>query len=91
MKTFVALVSLVVLSVSVAHAQETPRMGGVLKVASIGEPPTLDIQATTTKPVPWQEGAGSAPRRREAGRPSHQRPRLETSSGLAPNRRTRRW
>src|SRR5262249_22737294 len=32
----------------VAHAQETPRMGGVLKVASIGEPATLDIQATTT-------------------------------------------
>src|SRR5262245_39490038 len=30
------------------HAQETPRMGGVLKVAAIGEPPTLDIQATTT-------------------------------------------
>jgi peptide/nickel transport system substrate-binding protein len=29
-------------------AQETPRAGGVLKVASIGEPPTLDIQATTT-------------------------------------------
>jgi len=48
MKTFVAFVSLLVLSVSVAHAQETPRMGGVLKVASIGEPPTLDIQATTT-------------------------------------------
>src|SRR5437763_17213404 len=33
---------------STASAQETPRMGGVLKVASIGEPPTLDIQATTT-------------------------------------------
>jgi len=48
MKTFVALISLLVLSVSVAHAQETPRMGGVLKVASIGEPPTLDLQATTT-------------------------------------------
>ena len=29
-------------------AQETPRAGGVLKVATIGEPPTLDIQATTT-------------------------------------------
>src|SRR5947199_6585248 len=48
MKTFVALVTVLVLSVSVAHAQETPRMGGVLMVASIGEPPTLDIQATTT-------------------------------------------
>src|SRR5438132_12605857 len=31
-----------------ARAQEKPRMGGVLKVASIGEPPTLDLQATTT-------------------------------------------
>ena len=48
MKTLVALVTVLVLSVSVAPAQETPRMGGVLKVASIGEPPTLDIQATTT-------------------------------------------
>ena len=46
------IVSVVVLSVivatSAARAQETPRMGGVLKVAAIGEPPTLDIQATTT-------------------------------------------
>src|SRR3989475_12331211 len=30
------------------RAQETPRMGGVLKVATVGEPPTLDIQMTTT-------------------------------------------
>ena len=30
------------------QAQEKSRMGGVLKVASIGEPPTLDLQATTT-------------------------------------------
>src|SRR5215831_4222668 len=28
-------------------ADETPRMGGVLKVASIGEPPTLDIPMST--------------------------------------------
>jgi peptide/nickel transport system substrate-binding protein len=28
-------------------AEETPRMGGVLKVASIGEPPTLDIPMST--------------------------------------------
>jgi len=48
MKSLVALVTVLVLSVSVACAQEVPRMGGVLKVASIGEPPTLDIQATTT-------------------------------------------
>src|SRR5439155_1590073 len=37
-----------VLAAAGAAAQETPRMGGVLKVAAIGEPPTLDIQATTT-------------------------------------------
>src|SRR5213592_973462 len=37
-----------VLAATGAAAQETPRMGGVLKVAAIGEPPTLDIQATTT-------------------------------------------
>jgi len=30
-----------------SFAQETPRMGGVLKVASIGEPPTLDIPMST--------------------------------------------
>jgi peptide/nickel transport system substrate-binding protein len=48
-KISLALALAAVLSVaSVTHAQETPRMGGVLKVASIGEPPTLDIQATTT-------------------------------------------
>src|SRR5882672_1037256 len=51
MKTFVALISLLVLSVSVAHAQETPRMGGVLKVAAIGEPPTLDIAMSTATQV----------------------------------------
>lgn len=30
-----------------AHAQDAPRMGGVLKVAIIGEPPSLDIPMTT--------------------------------------------
>src|SRR5262249_51915737 len=46
---FVAVALFPVVAVApMAHAQETPRMGGVLKVASIGEPPTLDIQATTT-------------------------------------------
>jgi peptide/nickel transport system substrate-binding protein len=29
------------------HAQETPRMGGVLKVTIVGEPPSLDIPMTT--------------------------------------------
>ena len=35
------------IGVAAAHAQETPRAGGVLKVASIGEPPTLDIPMST--------------------------------------------
>jgi peptide/nickel transport system substrate-binding protein len=35
------------LGVGAASAQDTPRMGGVLKVASIGEPPTLDIPMST--------------------------------------------
>src|SRR5881394_4250978 len=30
-----------------ATAQEQPRMGGVLKAAMIGEPPTLDLHTTT--------------------------------------------
>jgi peptide/nickel transport system substrate-binding protein len=30
------------------NAQHTPRKGGTLKVATIGEPPTLDIQKSTT-------------------------------------------
>src|SRR5262244_3593690 len=46
--TLVTLLVVVLAIAGVAAAQETPRMGGVLKVASIGEPPTLDIQATTT-------------------------------------------
>ena len=33
--------------VPVARAQETPRTGGVLKVAIVGEPPSLDIPITT--------------------------------------------
>ena len=39
--------ALVLALVSAAAAQDTPRMGGVLKVASIGEPPTLDIPMST--------------------------------------------
>src|SRR5256712_14140819 len=30
------------------RAEETPPLGGVLKVATVGEPPTLDIQMSTT-------------------------------------------
>jgi len=43
----IALLTLALVPTDV-RAQETPRMGGVLKVATIGEPPTLDLQATTT-------------------------------------------
>ena len=46
--TFLALAAALVLAlVPAASAQETPRLGGVLKVASIGEPPTLDIPMST--------------------------------------------
>jgi hypothetical protein len=38
MRVVVALLTVLVLAPPVAHAQETPRMGGVLKVATIGEP-----------------------------------------------------
>ena len=42
------LISLVVaLSAVPAVAQETPRAGGILKAAIIGEPPTLDTHTTT--------------------------------------------
>ena len=45
-------VLLVVLLVAVdSRAEETPRMGGVLKVATIGEPPTLDIAMSTATQV----------------------------------------
>src|SRR3989441_4426706 len=39
---------IVLVATSDLRAQETPRMGGVLKVATVGEPPTLDVQMTTT-------------------------------------------
>ena len=42
-----AVVVACVLGSSQVHAQETPRAGGVLKVATIGEPPTLDIPTST--------------------------------------------
>jgi peptide/nickel transport system substrate-binding protein len=47
-KTLALLVVLLALAPAVhATAQETPRMGGILKVAAIGEPPTLDIPSST--------------------------------------------
>src|SRR6266536_146026 len=48
------LVSLV--TVTPALAQDQPRMGGVLKVAMIGEPPSLDLHTTTaviTQQIMW--------------------------------------
>jgi peptide/nickel transport system substrate-binding protein len=43
-------------TLSPAAAQETPRMGGVLKAAMIGEPPSLDLHWTTaviTQQITW--------------------------------------
>jgi len=49
MKKAIVLAAVFLLTFAPAvHAQEKPRSGGVLKVATIGEPPTLDLQATTT-------------------------------------------
>jgi peptide/nickel transport system substrate-binding protein len=53
----VAFVAVVLAAVpSATHADEQPRVGGVLKVAMIGEPPTLDLHATTaviTQQIMW--------------------------------------
>src|SRR5213594_4367044 len=43
----VALLVLSALVVSTARAQDQPKASGVLKVAMIGEPPTLDLHTTT--------------------------------------------
>ena len=62
MKTkLLALIALLVLGWLVLMAtpvvaQESPRPGGVLKVAMIGEPPSLDLQSTTaviTQQITW--------------------------------------
>ena len=53
------LVSLLVLVPGLARdvaAQETPKLGGVLKAAMIGEPPSLDLHWTTaviTQQITW--------------------------------------
>ena len=36
-----------VVALEPGHAQEAPRMGGVLKAVMIGEPPSLDLHWTT--------------------------------------------
>src|SRR5215468_10145716 len=55
--TFGAVVLLTLLSgPALATAQDTPRMGGVLKAAMIGEPPSLDLHATSatiTQQITW--------------------------------------
>ena len=55
MKLALAIV-LCALAVVPVEAQEQPRTGGVLKVAMIGEPPTLDVHTTTaviTQQIVW--------------------------------------
>jgi peptide/nickel transport system substrate-binding protein len=52
----VALLLAVTTSSAVAQGPETPRTGGVLKVAMIGEPPALDLHWTTaviTQQISW--------------------------------------
>jgi len=55
--TFAAVVTLAMLVTTASlEAQETPRPGGVLKAAMIGEPPTLDAHTTTatiTQQITW--------------------------------------
>src|ERR1051326_3893132 len=55
MKVLLAL-ALCLLTVVPALAQEQPRTGGVIKVAMIGEPPSLDPHTTTaviTQQIMW--------------------------------------
>ncbi|HEV8436636.1 MAG TPA: ABC transporter substrate-binding protein [Methylomirabilota bacterium] len=52
----VVLASLVMLAGLPAAAQDTPRTGGVLRAAMIGEPPSLDLHWTTaviTQQITW--------------------------------------
>ena len=46
-RVFVLAVALALTAVAPLGAQEQPKTGGVLKVAMIGEPPTLDMHTTT--------------------------------------------
>jgi len=56
-RAFLLLVCLLAVVIAEpARGQETPRMGGVLKVALIGEPPSLDLHWTTaviTQQITW--------------------------------------
>jgi peptide/nickel transport system substrate-binding protein len=56
MKRLIALVVAPLVLAAVAHAQDTPRTGGVFKAAVVGEPPTLDLHQTTatlTQQITW--------------------------------------
>ena len=61
-RALVTLAALLLVAASPAIAQETPRMGGVLKVATIGEPPTLDMH-TTTAVIVVRRSCGTSTRR----------------------------
>ena len=50
-RSIIPLVIVLLASIGPVFAQETPRMGGVLKVATNGEPPTLDMPASTATSV----------------------------------------
>ena len=52
----VITVAVLALAATPAPAQEQPKPGGVLKVALIGEPPSLDLHSTTaviTQQITW--------------------------------------
>jgi peptide/nickel transport system substrate-binding protein len=53
--TIVLGLLIVALAAGPAQAQDTPRQGGILKAAMIGEPPTLDTH-TTTATIAYQIG-----------------------------------
>ena len=44
---FLTVASIILALAATAAGQEQPRMGGVLKAAMIGEPPSLDLHWTT--------------------------------------------
>ena len=58
----VTALALAFVTAGTGHAQETPRMGGVLKVATIGEPPTLDIPGRP-RPCSRTRSCGTSTRR----------------------------
>lgn len=52
----VTIVALALVVAAPAAAEETPKWGGILKVATVGEPPSLDLHwttATLTQQITW--------------------------------------